>query len=89
MSVFVTTAEVAQLLGMSDAGFLRQRERLEDTTGFPLPMPMSRRPMRWRRDQVEHWIEAQGIPRQLHAETVDAHLIATGKVALLAEARRP
>lgn len=87
--VFLTTAQVAELLGLSDAGFLRRRDHLEVDNGFPQPMPTSRRPLRWRRDQVIHWIEGQGLPRDAGSDTVDPYLIATGKVALLAEARRP
>ncbi|SFY18191.1 hypothetical protein SAMN04244548_02974 [Paracoccus pantotrophus] len=85
---FIATAEVAQLLGLSDGGFLRQRPRLEEAAGFPEPMPHSRRPLRWRRDQVLAWIEGQGLPRDLEAR-VDPALIASGQVVLLAEARRP
>lgn len=85
---FIPTAQVAQLLGLSDGGFLRQRPRLEDEVGFPEPMPHSRRPLRWRRDQVLAWIDAQGRPRDPDTH-VDPSLLASGQVILLAEARRP
>lgn len=85
---FIATAQVAQLLGLSDGGFLRQRPRLEDEAGFPEPMPHSRRPLRWRRDQVLAWIEGQGLPRDIE-DRVDPALVASGRVILLAEARRP
>jgi predicted DNA-binding transcriptional regulator AlpA len=84
---FIATAEVAQLLGLSGGNFLRVRPRLEDEAGFPEPMPHSRRPLRWRRDQVLSWIEGQGLPRDTES-TVDPALIASGQVVLLAEARR-
>ena len=84
---FITTAQVAELLGLSDGCFLRQRIRLEDQDGFPEPMPHSRRPLRWRRDQVQNWIEGHGLPRDIE-DRIDPALIQTGKVALLAEARR-
>ena len=84
---FVTTAEVAQLLDLSEGVFLRKRAELEDRNGFPQPMPHSRRPLRWRIDQVAAWIDSQGLPAAIE-DRVDPALIATGKVALLAEARR-
>ncbi len=86
-SLFITTAHVAELLGLSEGGFLRIRHRLADEEGFPDPMPHSRRPLRWRRDLVSAWIEGQGLPRDLE-DRIDPALLAAGKVALLAEARR-
>lgn len=86
--IFIATGDVAQLLGLSDGGFLRQRPRLEDEAGFPEPMPFARRPLRWRRDQVLAWIEGQGLPRDA-ACRIDPAAIASGQVVLLAEARRP
>lgn len=82
---FISTAEVADLLGVSAQGFLRNRARLEDELGFPEAMPHRRRPLIWRRDQVETWIDGQGTPRE---DRIDPALVAAGKVALLAEARR-
>ena len=61
---FVTTREVADMLGLADAGaFLRQRPRLEDDHDFPMPMPQQLRPMLWRRDLVEMWITGQGFAK--------------------------
>lgn len=80
---FVDTAGVAEMLGQNPAQFLRIRTDLEDGAGFPLPMPHWRRPLKWRRDQIEGWIAAQGLPR---AST--APLPAGQNVVLLAEARR-
>ncbi len=85
---FITTAQVSQLLGVSDGSFRRRRAQLEDCAGFPEPMPHSARPLRWRRDQVLAWIQGQGLPRDLEAR-VDPALVASGQVVLLAEARRP
>lgn len=67
---FITAETVAGLIGLPDpASFLRQRQRLEDEAGFPLPMPTSQRPLRWRRAQVEAWVQSQGRPRaQVPAE---------------------
>lgn len=60
--IFIDTAEVAALLGQTPEHFLRVRADLEDSHGFPLPMPHWRRPLKYRADQVEGWIEAQGRP---------------------------
>lgn len=60
---FITAAQVAQLLELANAqSFLRQRDDLE-ICGFPLPCRWSSRPLKWRRDVVQAWIEAQGLPR--------------------------
>lgn len=85
---FIPTARVADMLTLSEAGFLRQRQRLEDDFGFPQPMPHCRRPLLWRADQVSDWIEGQGLPRDIEAR-IDPALIRSGAVVLLAEARRP
>lgn len=61
--MFLSSAEVAQLLDLpSSVAFLARRDALEDL-GFPLPCPWSARPMKWRSDQVQGWIERQGRPR--------------------------
>ena len=87
MRIFITSAEVAGMLGISAPSFMRVRPRLEDEDGFPEPMPHCRRPLRWRRDQVEAWIDGQGLPRDRET-MIDPALITSGRVALLAEARR-
>lgn len=62
--IFITSAEVAALLGLPSAlALLHRRQRLEDAEGFPLPMPYGRSRFMWRRDQVERWIEERGRPR--------------------------
>lgn len=61
--VFVATDVVAAMLGQSADHFLRIRASLEDDAGFPLPVPHWRRPLKWRRDQVEGWLAAQGRPQ--------------------------
>lgn len=60
---FIDSAAVALMLGHSPENFLRIRQTLEDGAGFPLPLPHWRRPLKWRRDQVEGWLAAQGLPR--------------------------
>ena len=64
-SIFITSAEVAQLLDYpSAAAFLSHRDRLENDTLFPLPaLTRTRRNLRWNRDQVQAWIARQGTPR--------------------------
>lgn len=85
---FIDTAQVAILLGLPGPdAFLRRRIQLEDDHGFPLPLPHWRRPLKYRRDQVEHWLKGQGTPRNTETP-IDPALISAGKVALLAEARR-
>lgn len=84
---FHSTAEVAETLGMSRAGFLRVRPRLENQLGFPEPMPHCKRPMLWRADQVDVWVETRGLPKDVE-NMVDPADIASGRVALLAEARK-
>lgn len=79
---FIDTTAVAGLLGQSSDQFLRVRRDLEDAHGFPLPVPHWRRPLKWRADQVQGWIEAQGRPRAAPARPTGANVI------LLEEARR-
>ncbi|MGR3522702.1 MAG: hypothetical protein ACU0FT_08105 [Paracoccus sp. (in: a-proteobacteria)] len=85
---FVTSAEVAHQLDMSLMNFLRKRAQLIDDHGFPQPMPHQSSPLLWRADQIAHWIAGQGLPRDPE-ERIDPKLLRAGKVALLAEARRP
>jgi predicted DNA-binding transcriptional regulator AlpA len=83
---FITTAEVAQLVGLSRNTFLAKREELAEKHGFPDPMPTSLCPLRWRRDRVEAWIAEQGLPRPLQAELPPRPM--GPNVVLLEEARR-
>lgn len=88
-STFTDAAGVARLLGLPDAAaFLRRRDRLEDEDLFPLPMPTSRRPLLWKRDEVQAWVDIRGLPRLAPAgDTIDPALIQSGKVSLLPLAR--
>lgn len=64
MILFITSATVADLTGYpSAAAFLRDRARLEQDHLFPLPMPTTARPLRWRRDEVQAWTARQGLPK--------------------------
>jgi hypothetical protein len=70
---FIPAAMVAQLLDLPNAeAFLYRREALEDQ-GFPLPVSWSRRPLKWRTDQVAAWINRQGLPRA--AEVVPLRVV--------------
>jgi hypothetical protein len=61
--MFLNSGEVATLLDLpSSLSFLARRAALEDQ-GFPLPCSWSARPMKWRRELVEGWIDRQGQPR--------------------------
>jgi hypothetical protein len=79
LPALITAAQIARLLRVSTGTFLRQRDRLADDEGFPLPLPHSRRPLYWRRDAVLTWIGGQGEPRPPTGG---------GNVVLLREARR-
>jgi predicted DNA-binding transcriptional regulator AlpA len=84
---FITATEVAAMLEIRPAQFRRKRPLLEAAHEFPLPMPFSDRPLRWRAGQVLAWIEEQGLPR---AATAALPQRPTGpNVILLEEARRP
>lgn len=65
MKTFITSPEVAEMIGYSSAAtFLRDRARLEADTLFPLPMPThTGRAFRWRRDEVSAWVARNGLPR--------------------------
>ncbi|MEM9763183.1 MAG: hypothetical protein AAF968_11830 [Pseudomonadota bacterium] len=54
--LYITAAEVARILEFKDAAqFQRQRARLVAEHGFPEPVLLMRRPLRWRREDVETW----------------------------------
>lgn len=75
MKPFITSAEVACLIGYSSAAaFLAARARLEDDCLFPLPMPTHiSRAYRWRRDEVEAWVARNGLPRP--AQGTNLHIL--------------
>lgn len=90
-AAFITASEVAALIGFdSGAAFLRERDRLENDHDFPLPMPTSRSPMKWRRSQVEGWVQAMGrAPSAMAADrALPAPPVArTPRLTMLQEAR--
>lgn len=84
---FIDANSVADRLGMGRATLMRRRIELEERNGFPQPVSWSIRPMLWRADQVEYWLSQQGLPRGREPK-IDPALTQSGKVRLLAEARR-
>lgn len=87
--IFIDTAAVAALLGQDAGQFLRIRAGLEDNHGFPLPVPHWRRPLKWRRDQVEGWLASQGRPRAEMARDMSGPIPLGGNVVrLIDHARR-
>lgn len=59
----ITTEQVALLIGTTVPSFRQRREHMIEDLGFPEPLPHCLRPMRWRTDQVQAWLNAQGRPR--------------------------
>lgn len=86
-ATFIRSGDIAQRLAISKETFRSKRQLLEDQHGFPQPMPHTRHPMLWRADQVDAWIDMQGLPRDVE-ERIDPALIRSRQVILLAEARR-
>lgn len=60
---FATTDQVALMIGATTLQFRARREQMIEEMGFPQPLPHCLRPMRWRTDQVQAWLDAQGRPR--------------------------
>lgn len=58
--VFITAETVAPMLGIETAHtFMLKRRALEDEQGFPPPCAYLRRPLKWHRETVEHWLRRQ------------------------------
>ncbi|MES2667424.1 MAG: hypothetical protein V4712_15100 [Pseudomonadota bacterium] len=82
---FLPSRAVAERLGLpSPAAFLARRDRLEETLHFPLPMPHSQRPLLWKADEIEAWINSHGGPARPRIDQTD---IDAGTVVLLDFAR--
>ena len=88
MKTFVSADWVASRLGfVSDGAFLRARARLERDDAFPLPMATSLRPLKWRADQVQAWVDQQGLPRSAMPDAATLRTYGPN-VVLMSEARR-
>lgn len=82
---FITADQVAKITGHSDGrAFLVARDRLEREHHFPAPLPTCLRPLKWRKEAVQAWTDAQG-----YASTSTPSLNAVSNVVLLHEASRP
>lgn len=82
---FVTTDQVAVMIGLTTTAFRTKREHLIEEAGFPQPLAHCLRPMRWKRDEVAAWLQSQGRPR---AETIPPTRPQGPNIVLLEEARR-
>lgn len=82
---FVTTDQVAIMIGLTTAAFRNKREYLIEEAGFPEPLAHCLRPMRWKRDEVATWLQSQGLPRD---EPLPPARPTGPNVVLLEEARR-
>lgn len=87
MKIMIDATEVAPLIGFTSSdAFLRARDRLERDEAFPLPVPTCLRPLKWRRDAVQAWVAAQGLPAQQMPDRDE--LRQRGVTLLMEEARR-
>lgn len=66
---WMTTQEVAQYLGITDALLLRRLRHLQEEEAFPLEAPHQRRPKLFRRVAVERWLHATA---SLTADEIEA-----------------
>lgn len=87
---FITAGDVAEILEYpTPDAFLRRRAELEELHDFPPPAPLQARPLKWRRDAVEHWAARQGYAPDDTTERTLARGLASGRVSLLSAARTP
>ena len=86
--VFVPARDVAQMMGLhSPSAFLTRRVDLEGRLGFPAPAPWSKRPLLWRRDSVQRWIDGMGEVPSAALELVPDQADAARRVVMLHQAR--
>lgn len=85
---FVTAGDVAHMMGLTSASaFLTRRAVLEATRGFPSPVPWSKRPMMWRRDSVQRWVDGMGEVPSAALELFPDRADAARQVVMLHQAR--
>ena len=88
LPIFVNASDVAQMLGLTSASsFLGRRAHLEETLGFPTPVPWSKRPMMWRRESVQRWVDALGEVPAAALDLVPDQPDAARRVVMIHQAR--
>lgn len=86
-TVFITSDQVAELLEFgTKAQFMTRRTDLIRKHGFPPPLPFIRRPMKWRRADVEAWVAA--VNRTMPDGSMPIHAADQRKVVMFSHARR-
>ena len=85
---FMTTQEVAHMLGIRDEQLRNQLPRLQADEGFPLQMPHQKRPKLFRRDAVERWLERAGTMMLADIEEAECLGMTTAQIHVLTRARR-
>lgn len=86
--LFLTTQEVAHMLGISDDQLRNQLPRLQADEGFPLQMPQQKRPKLFRRDAVERWLERASNMTLADIEEAECLGLTVGNVHAMVQARR-
>lgn len=61
--IWIEAGEIAKMLTISRPTFLRSLDRLTEEDGFPLPSPHRLKPMTWRREAVEAWVNNLGYSK--------------------------
>ncbi|WP_333830510.1 hypothetical protein [Pararhodobacter sp.] len=87
MPEFIDTAEVARRLEMRPALFLKKRAWMETALGFPPPIPLCHRPLKWRAADVTAWKANLGRETPLVVPFFRSAVPPGQSLALLREAR--
>lgn len=66
----ITATEIAELLSLRRATFLRNRYKME-RKGFPRPLPTGSQVLVWSRALVLAWINSNGVPDLLRDPAAD------------------
>ncbi|WP_284262521.1 hypothetical protein [Roseicyclus amphidinii] len=86
--LFMTTQEVAHLLGVTDDQLRNHLPRLQADEGFPLQMPHQKRPKLFRRAAVERWLEQTCNLTAADIEEAERVGMTTAQVHVMTQARR-
>lgn len=85
--LFVTADVVARMLEFDrPSKFLKRRARLEADHGFPAPVPWIGAPLKWRRADVQAWID--GVRPEPAAADASPNAQASRRTVMLHQARR-